>query len=111
MKHHRGIMHGLLYYYQRGHFSNKDETSNITRNNAWFTILLSKKSGFSDYYQRCKMKHHRGIMHGLLYYYQRGQVLVIIIKDEMKHHRGIMHGLLYYYQRGQVLVIIIKDER
>ena len=26
----------------------------------------------------------------------------------MKHHRGIMHGLLYYYQRGQVLVIIIK---
>ena len=27
----------------------------------------------------------------------------------MKHHRGIMHGLLYYYQRGQVLVIIIKD--
>ena len=34
------------------------------------TILLSKRSG------------HRGIMHGLLYYYQRGQVLVIIIKDE-----------------------------
>ena len=57
----------------------KDETS--PRNNAWFTILLSKRSGFSDYYQRCKMKHHRGIMHGLLYYYQRGQVLVIIIKD------------------------------
>ena len=35
-----------------------------------------------DYYQTCNMKHHRGIMHGLLYYYQRGQVLVIIIKDE-----------------------------
>ena len=56
----------------------KDERSQ--RNNAWFTILLSKRSGFSDYYQRCNMKHHRGIMHGLLYYYQRGQVLVIIIK-------------------------------
>ena len=28
----------------------KDETSQ--RNNAWFTILLSKKSGFSDDYQR-----------------------------------------------------------
>ena len=27
----------------------------------------------------------------------------------MKHHRGIMHRLLYYYQRGQVLLIIIKD--
>ena len=57
------------------------------------------------------MKDHRGIMHGLLYYYQRGQVLVINQRCNMKHHRGIMHGLLYYYQRGQVLVIIIKDER
>ena len=47
------------------------------------------------------MKHHRGIMHRLLYYYQRGQVLVIIIKDvKMKDHRRIMHGLLYYYQRS-----------
>ena len=46
----------------------KDERSQ--KNNAWFN---------KD--QTCNMKHHRGIMHGLLYYYQRSQVLVIIIKD------------------------------
>ena len=34
----------------------KDERSQ--RNNAWFTILLSKRSGFSDNYQRCNMKHY-----------------------------------------------------
>ena len=47
-----------------------------------YYIIIKEESWFtSDYYQTCNMKHHRGIMHGLLYYYQRGQVLVIIIKD------------------------------
>ena len=48
-------MHGLLYYYQRGQvlvIIIKDGNERSQRNNAWFTILLSKRSGFSDYYQR-----------------------------------------------------------